>query len=210
MSQEGFALLRPNPRGSIGYGKEFRYAVVKDWGYGDLDDIMSGVDHVIDLGIAHPDSLLLMGWSYGGYMTAFAVTRTHRFKAVSMGAGISNLLSMMTTHDIPDFMSAHMGGGEYWDDYELWEKHSAIYGIANVTTPTQVLHGEHDNPVPKTQGLEFYNALKRRGVPAEMVLYPRSGHGPTEPRLLVDVNVRILDWFNRHLGRAPASGLEQR
>jgi dipeptidyl aminopeptidase/acylaminoacyl peptidase len=86
-AQEGVAILRPNPRGSTGYGKEFRYANFKDWGYGDMDDLMAGVDHVIDMGVGHPDSLLLMGWSYGGYMTSFAVTRTNRFKAAAWVRG---------------------------------------------------------------------------------------------------------------------------
>ena len=86
-AQEGYAVLRPNPRGSSGYGRDFRFANVRDWGYGDMDDLMEGVDEVVDMGVAHPDSLLLMGWSYGGYMTSFAVTRTDRFKAASMGAG---------------------------------------------------------------------------------------------------------------------------
>ena len=197
-AQEGVAILRPNPRGSTGYGKEFRYANVKDWGFGDMDDLMAGVDHVIDMGVAHPDSLLLMGWSYGGYMTSFAVTRTNRFKAASMGAGLPNLVSMTTTTDIGDYLVAHMGG-EFWNDYEEYEKHSAIYRIANVTTPTQVIHGANDLRVPFTQGQEFYRALQRRGVPTEMVVYPRTPHGPREPKFLMDVSNRILTWFNKHL-----------
>jgi dipeptidyl aminopeptidase/acylaminoacyl peptidase len=114
-AQEGYAVLRPNPRGSTGYGQEFRFANVRDWGYGDMDDLMAGVDEVIDMGIAHPDSLLLMGWSYGGYMTSFAVTRTDRFKAASMGAGLPNLVSMVTTTDIGEYLVAHMGA-----DFRTW------------------------------------------------------------------------------------------
>jgi len=113
-----------------------------------------------------------MGWSYGGYLTSFTVTRTDRFKAASMGAGLPNLISMVTTTDIPDYLVAHMGA-EFWEDYDTYEKHSAIYRIAQVTTPTQVLHGEQDWRVPFTQGKEFYVALQRRGVPTEMVVYPR-------------------------------------
>ncbi len=200
-AQEGYAILRPNPRGSTGYGKEFRYANVKDWGYGDFEDLMSGVDRVIEMGIAHPDSLLLMGWSYGGYMTSFAVTRTDRFKAASMGAGLPNLVSMVTTTDIPDYLVAHMGGVEFWEDYETYEKHSAVYRIANVTTPTQVIHGENDDRVPTRQGQEFYVALERKGVPTEMILLPRTPHGPREPKLLMAVSEHIRRWFERHLGR---------
>ncbi len=199
-AQNGYAVLRPNPRGSSGYGKDFRYANIMDWGYGDWDDVESGVDAVIDMGVAHPDSLLLMGWSYGGYMTSFGVTRTDRFKAASMGAGLPNLISMVTTTDISDYLAAHMGG-EYWDDYERYERHSAIYRIKNVTTPTQVIHGENDVRVPTDQGREFYVSLKRLGVETEMILLPRTPHGPREPKLLKAVTPLILDWFEQHLDR---------
>lgn len=200
-AQRGYAVLRPNPRGSTGYGKEFRYANVKDWGYGDMDDLMAGVDRVIAMGVAHPDSLVLAGWSYGGYMTSFAVTRTDRFKAASMGAGLPNLISMVTTTDIPDYLAGHMDG-EFWDDIETYQRHSAMYRIANVTTPTQVIHGERDLRVPFTQGQEFYTALRRRGVPTEFMILPRTPHGPQEPKLMMQVTPRILQWFDAHLRKA--------
>jgi dipeptidyl aminopeptidase/acylaminoacyl peptidase len=203
-AQEGFAILRPNPRGSTGYGKEFRYANFRDWGYGDLSDLLAGVDHVVEMGVAHSDSLLLMGWSYGGYMTSFAVTQTDRFKAASMGAGLPNLVSMTTTTDIQDYLVGHMGA-EFWEDYEAYEKHSAIYHIANVKTPTQVIHGENDLRVPFTQGQEFYRALLRRGVETEFVVYPRTPHGPREPKFVMDVSERILKWFNEHLRSEPVT-----
>jgi dipeptidyl aminopeptidase/acylaminoacyl peptidase len=197
-AQQGYAVLRPNPRGSTGYGKEFRYANVRDWGFGDMDDLMAGVDRVIEMGVADPDQLLLMGWSYGGYMTSFAVTRTDRFKAASMGAGLPNLVSMVTTTDIQDYLVGHLDA-EFWDDYEAYERHSAMYRIANVTTPTQVIHGENDLRVPFTQGQEFYRALQRRGVDTEMLILPRTPHGPQEPKLLMEVTPRILAWFERYL-----------
>ena len=199
-AQKGMAVLRPNPRGSTGYGKDFRYANVKDWGFGDYEDVMSGVDKVIEMGVAHPDSLAVMGWSYGGYLTSFTVTRTGRFKAASMGAGLPNLISMVTTTDIQDYLAKHMGG-EFWDDYEQYEKHSAMYRIKNVTTPTQVIHGAEDLRVPFTQGQEFYRALDRLGVDTEMIVYPRTPHGPREPKLLMDVTGRIINWFEHHLER---------
>ena len=197
-AQHGYAILRPNPRGSTGYGKEFRYANVKDWGFGDYEDCMSGVDKAIEMGVGHGDSLCVMGWSYGGYMTSYVVTKTNRFKAASMGAGLPNLVSMTTTTDIPDFLAAHMGG-EFWEDYATYEKHSAMYRIKNVTTPTQVIHGQNDLRVPFTQGQEFYVALQRRDVPTEMVVYPRTPHGPREPKLLMDVSYRIMKWFEHYL-----------
>lgn len=201
-AQQGYAVLRPNPRGSTGYGKEFRYANVRDWGFGDMDDLMAGVDRVLEMGVAHADSLVLAGWSYGGYMTSFAVTRTDRFQAASMGAGLPNLVSMTTTTDIQDYLVGHMGGAEFWEDYEEYERHSAIYRIARVTTPTQVIHGANDLRVPFTQGQEFYRALQRRGVPTEMVVLPRTPHGPREPKLLMEVPKHLLRWFETHLGRA--------
>ncbi|MFQ5770998.1 MAG: LpqB family beta-propeller domain-containing protein [bacterium] len=203
-AQNGYAVLRPNPRGSTGYGKDFRFANFKDWGYGDYEDLMTGVDKVIAMGVAHPDSLCVMGWSYGGYMTSYVVTKTNRFKAASMGAGLPNLVSMVSTTDIPNYLVAHMGG-EFWQDYATYEKHSAIYHIKNVTTPTQVIHGAKDLRVPFTQGQEFYTALSRRGVPTEMIVYPRTPHGPREPKFLMDVSQRILTWFEAHLGRPAAT-----
>lgn len=201
-AEQGFVVIRPNPRGSSGYGKEFRYANFQDWGYGDYEDVMAGVDKVIAMGIGDEDRMAVMGWSYGGYLTSFLVTKTNRFKVASMGAGLPNLISMTTTTDIPDYLVGHMGG-EFWDDYERYEKHSAMYHIKNVTTPTQVIHGENDLRVPFTQGQEFYVALKRRGISSEMLVLPRTPHGPREPKLLLEVSPRIMGWFQKHLDAKP-------
>ena len=201
-AEQGFVVIRPNPRGSTGYGKEFRYANFKDWGYGDYEDVMSGVDEVLKKGIGDKDRMAVMGWSYGGYLTSFLVTRTGRFKAASMGAGLPNLISMVTTTDIPDYLVGHMGN-EFWDDYDTFEKHSAMYRIKNVTTPTQVIHGANDLRVPFTQGQEFYVALKRRGLDTEMLVLPRTPHGPREPKLLMEVSPRILSWFDKHINIKP-------
>jgi len=208
-AQRGYAVLRPNPRGSVGYGKEFRYANVKDWGGGDYQDLMRGVDHVLAMGVTVPDSLVEAGWSYGGYMTSWIVTHTDRFKAASMGAGLPDLIPMSMTTDIQDYLVAHMGGKEPWEDFDTYEKHSPMYSIAKVTTPTQVLHGEQDLRVPTDQGLEFYRALRRRGVPTQMILFPRTPHGPQEPKLLMSVTPHILDWFDQWLGRGTGVAAEQ-
>ena len=200
-AEQGYALLRPNPRGSTGYGKEFRYANVEDWGYGDYEDLMSGVDYVIDMGVAEPDSLVEMGWSYGGYMTSWIVTQTDRFKAVSMGAGLSNLVSMVGTTDIPGYLMAHMGGPYWGGNMETYERHSAVYHMDDVVTPTQLIHGSNDVRVPLGQAQEFYWALQEKGVESEMILLPRTGHGPTEPKLISEVSNQILRWFDMHLGR---------
>ena len=196
-SEKGYITIKPNPRGSTGYGKEFRYANYKDWGYGDYEDVVSGVDKVIEMGIGDPDRQFVMGWSYGGYLTSFIVTKTNRFKAASMGAGLPNLISMVTTTDVQDYLVSHMGA-EFWEDYDTYEKHSAIYQIKNTKTPTQIIHGSNDLRVPFTQGQEFYRALDRLGVETEMVVYPRTPHGPREPKFLMDVSDRILTWFEKY------------
>ncbi len=210
MAREGYAVLRPNPRGSDGYGNAFRHANVRDWGYGDYDDLMSGVDTVINRGLADPDHLFVAGWSYGGYLTSFIVTRTGRFKAASMGAGLPDLVSMAYTTDIPDYLVAHMGG-ELWKDYDMYMKHSAIFHLDKITTPLQILHGENDLRVPLTQSEELYTALKRKGIPTELILYPRSGHVPSEPKLMMDVTPRVLGWFDRFNGdRTGKTGEEKK
>jgi dipeptidyl aminopeptidase/acylaminoacyl peptidase len=200
-AQRGYAVLRPNPRGSAGYGRSFRAAVLENWGPGPFRDLMAGVDQAIDMGVAHPDSLVVIGASYGGYMTAYAVTQTDRFKAATMGSGSVNRISMFGTTDVPDWMAANMGGA-YWKNYELWERNSPIYHVEGVTTPTLVLHGTEDERVPPSQGREFYRALRRLGVETEMVLYPRMPHGPREPKQAIDLGTRSLDWFDEHLGRS--------
>jgi dipeptidyl aminopeptidase/acylaminoacyl peptidase len=196
-SEKGYAIIKPNPRGSTGYGKEFRYANYKDWGYGDYKDVISGVDKIIEMGIGDTEKQFVMGWSYGGYLTSFIVTKNDRFKAASMGAGLPNLISMVTTTDIQDYLVAHMGS-EFWEDYETYQKHSAIYHVKNTVTPTQIIHGADDLRVPFTQGQEFYNALKRIGVDTEMIVYPRTPHSPKEPKFLMDVSERILTWFEKY------------
>ena len=171
-AEKGYALLRPNPRGSTGYGKEFRYANFQDWGFGDYEDLMTGVDKVIEMGVADPGRLAEMGWSYGGYMTSWIVTQTDRFSAVSMGAGLSNLVSMVGTTDIPDYLLAHMGGPYWGGNMETYERHSAIYHVENTVTPTQIIHGTGDLRVPLGQAQEFYWALQELGVDSEMILLP--------------------------------------
>jgi dipeptidyl aminopeptidase/acylaminoacyl peptidase len=198
---EGYAVLRPNVRGSSGYGREFRYANYKDWGGGDYRDIMSGVDHLIERGVADPERLGIMGWSYGGFMTSWVITQTQRFKAASVGAGVTNLMSFTGTADIPGFIPDYFGA-EFWEDLEIYRAHSAMFHVQNARTPTLIQHGERDLRVPLSQGQELYNALQRRGVEVRMVVYPRQPHGITEPRLVLDAGRRNLEWFAKYvLGR---------
>jgi len=192
----GYATLRPNPRGSSGYGQKFRFGNRQDWGGGDFQDLMAGVDHVISLGIADVDRLAVTGWSYGGFMTAWTVTQTTRFKAAVMGAGISNLWSMAGVSDVPEFLPDWFGGPP-WERFDLYRSRSPLSFVQAVKTPTLILHGEMDERVPVGQGYEFYHALKRLNVPARMVVYPRMPHGPTEPQFALDVMERTLNWVER-------------
>jgi dipeptidyl aminopeptidase/acylaminoacyl peptidase len=193
-----YVILRPNPRGSSGYGVEFRRANINDWGYGDYDDDMAGVDLLIEKGIVHPDSLGVMGWSYGGYMTSFILTRTKRFKAASVGAGVTNLMSFTGTADIPGFLPDYFLG-QPWDNLAAYQKHSAMFNVKGVSTPTLILHGEKDLRVPLSQGQEFYNALKQQDCPVQMVIYPRTPHGPQEPKFILDIGNRLLAWFEQYI-----------
>lgn len=200
---QGYAVLRANPRGSSGYGKEFRYANYGDWGGGDFRDIMSGVDATVARGVADADRLGVMGWSYGGYMTSWVITQTHRFKAASVGAGLPNLMSFSGTTDVPGFVPDYFGG-DFWDVPDAWQSRSAMFNIKGVTTPTLIQHGEQDRRVPISQAYELRNALMRQGVDVTMVVYPRQPHGIREPKLQLDAMHRNLSWFARWvLGQSP-------
>ena len=196
LAERGFAVLQPNPRGSSGYGREFRFANQGDWGGGDFRDIMAGVDHLVERGVADPDRLGIVGWSYGGYLTSWTITQTHRFKAACVGAGITNLVSFTGTADIPSFVPDYFAT-EFWDDLEIYRARSAVFNAKGVQTPTLILHGEQDLRVPLGQGRELYNALKRQGVTVELVVYPRQGHVVDEPRLLIDLQRRTAAWLDR-------------
>ena len=197
-ASKGYAILRPNPRGSSGYGTEFRRANIKDWGNGDYNDLMTGVDKVIAMGVADPERLGVMGWSYGGYMTSTIITKTKRFKAASAGAPVTNLMSFTTTADIPGFIPDYFGG-QFWEAPDVYAKHSAMFNIKGVTTPTLIQHGEADVRVPISQGYELYNALKAQGVPTRMIVLPRQPHGPNEPKMQIAAMQSNLDWFEKYL-----------
>ena len=194
-AERGYVILRVNPRGSGGYGSDFRAANKRDWGGGDYRDIMHGLDILIERGIADPERLGIMGWSYGGFMTSWTITQTMRFRAASVGAGVTNLMSFNGTSDIPSFIPDYFDA-EFWDDLDIYRQHSAMFQVKGVTTPTLIQHGDKDVRVPLSQGRELYNALKRQGVETQLVIYPRQPHGPNEPRLILDVMQRNLDWFD--------------
>jgi dipeptidyl aminopeptidase/acylaminoacyl peptidase len=200
----GYAVLRSNVRGSTGYGRDFRYSNYGAWGGGDFEDMMAGIEKVVEMGIADPERLGAAGWSYGGYLTSWAITQTHRFKAASIGAPVTDLTSMNGPADmwtfVPDYMRT-----ESWDRPEVYVRHSPIYNARGVTTPALIQQGSEDTVVPLGQGEEFYNALEAQGVPVRMVIYPRSGHTPVESKILRHIMQDNLDWFDKYLKGGPAT-----
>ncbi|MBI3950512.1 MAG: S9 family peptidase [Acidobacteria bacterium] len=161
---------------------------------------VASVDHVINMGVADADRLGVMGWSYGGFMTSWVITQTKRFKAASVGAGVTNLMSFTGTADIPSFIPDYFGA-EFWDDPDIYRAHSAMFNVKGVSTPTLIQHGERDERAPISQGYELYNALRRQGVTVKMVVYPRTPHGVREPKLILDAMRRNIEWFGQYLNQ---------
>jgi dipeptidyl aminopeptidase/acylaminoacyl peptidase len=200
LAANGFAVLEPNFRGSTGKGLAFAQANKNTWGKGDYEDCMAGVDAMIAGGIADPDRLGAFGWSYGGYMTFWILTQTDRFKAVSPGAGLTNIYSMYSQNDIQRYLRWFYSDKSPWDAQELYWDRSPMKYVNNVKTPTMIMHGQVDTRVPIAQAQEFYRALKERNVPVEFVVYPRENHGFTEPRHQMDRVRRYVQFFAEYLG----------
>lgn len=208
-ANKGWAVFYPNPRGSTNYGEKFLQHNVNDWGGGDYKDIMTGVDALVARGIADPDKLAHIGWSYGGYMTAWVITQTSRFKAAMVGAGLTNMWSMYGTNDIPSVLISYFGGIPNAKTLPLYLDRSAMSHIDKVTTPTLILHGAQDERVPVGQALELYRGLKDRGKPTELVFYPREGHGISEYYHQKDRMQRIYDWVTKYTLGASDKTIEQ-
>ncbi|MHC1710860.1 MAG: prolyl oligopeptidase family serine peptidase [Solidesulfovibrio sp.] len=204
-AEHGYAIFQPNIRGSDGYGTAFRRANIGDWGGADYADLQSGIDALVSKGLADPNRLGIMGWSYGGYLTAWAIGHSQRFKAASVGAGITNLVSQCGSMDLPDFIPLYFGG-EVYERFELLFDRSPLKYAAAITTPTLFQHGVADERVPYTQSLELYTALSRLGVTTRLAAYPRSGHDVTEPGLIRDLMARNLDWFTRFVPTTTSPG----
>jgi dipeptidyl aminopeptidase/acylaminoacyl peptidase len=198
----GYFVLLPNPRGSFGEGEAFTQANRKDFGYGDLRDILTGVDAVVAKYPVDPNRVGLTGWSYGGFMTMFAVTQTDRFKAAVSGAGIANWQSYYGQNSIDQWMIPYFGASVY-DDAAVYAKSSAISFIKQVKTPTLVVVGDRDGECPAPQSFEFWHALRDQHVPTQLVVYPNEGHGFVDPSHRRDVMDRAVEWFTRYL---PAGG----
>ena len=202
LSQAGYAVVYINPRGSHGYGQSFSSGTLMDWGGGDYQDLMAGVDYVLDQNIwLNAELLGVTGQSYGGYMTNRIITQTSRFKAAVTDGGLSNLISFAGTSLYHSLMESEFGGRAY-DRFDVLWKCSPLRDAAKVTTPTLFLHGETDNEVPFSQAEEMYIALKKRGVVTQFVQYTGEGHGwrpDLSPRNKIDLNERMINWFNTFL-----------
>jgi dipeptidyl aminopeptidase/acylaminoacyl peptidase len=201
----GYGVVFINPRGSVGYGQAFSDGSVLNWGGGDFRDLMLGLDAAI---AANPwidtTRLGVTGGSYGGFMTNWVITQTHRFKAAVAVASLSNLISFYGTSLYTDLVEAEFNMLP-WDNYALLWQWSPLAHIAGVTTPTLFIHGEADHDVPITQAEEMYTALRKLGVDATLARYPDEGHGFRRPQFIVDSDARLLAWFDRYLSHGTRS-----
>jgi dipeptidyl aminopeptidase/acylaminoacyl peptidase len=195
---KGALVLRPNYRGSAGYGEKFRALNVRNLGVGDYADVISGVDALIAKGWVDKERMGSMGWSQGGYISAFITASSDRFKAVSVGAGISDWMTYYANTDITPFTAQYLHATP-WDDPEIYKKTSPISYIAKAKTPTLIQHGENDRRVPIPNAYELRQALQDRGVPVKMVVYKGFGHGITKPKQQRAVMEENEKWFAQYI-----------
>jgi dipeptidyl aminopeptidase/acylaminoacyl peptidase len=198
LSAEGYFVLFPNPRGSYGQGEAFTRANVKNFGHGDLRDILAGADEVVKTLPVDNNRIGIGGWSYGGYMTMWAVTQTDRFRTAVAGAGIANWQSYYGQNGIDQWMIPYFGASVY-DDPAVYAKSSPITFIKRVKTPTLVLVGDRDVECPVPQSYEFWHALKTLGVPTQLVVYPGEGHSIAKSDHRLDIMRRTVAWYNKSL-----------
>lgn len=197
LAAHGFAVVAANPRGSSGYGRDFSRAIWADWGNKDLEDVLAAVDHVIGLGVADPDRLGVGGWSYGGILTNYVITKSTRFKAAISGASEANYFADYGTDHYQYEWETELGLP--WKNQELWTRLSPFFHVENVATPTLFLCGSDDYNVPLLNSEQFYQALRRLGRDTELVIYPGEDHSISRPSFKVDRYQRYLDWYDRYL-----------
>ena len=198
----GALVLKVNYRGSAGYGEKFRTLNVRNLGVGDAWDVISGVDMLVAKGWVDPAKVASMGWSQGGYISAFLTTSSDRFCAISVGAGISNWATYYYNTDITPFTLNYLGDDPA-DDPEIYRKTSPMSYIKQARTPTLIQHGELDRRVPIPNAYELRQGLEDRGLPVEMIVYKGFGHGITKPRAMRAVMQHNLTWFNHYLWGDP-------
>jgi dipeptidyl aminopeptidase/acylaminoacyl peptidase len=195
---KGALVLRPNYRGSAGYGEKFRSLNVRNLGVGDYEDVISGVDYLIAKGMVDRDRVGAMGWSQGGYISAFITTFSDRFKAVSVGAGISNWMTYYVNTDIHPFTRQYLKATP-WDDPEIYRRTSPISYLKTAKTPTLIQHGELDRRVPIPNAYELYQGLRDRGVPVKLIVFKGFGHGIDKPKQQQALMEQNLEWFGRYI-----------
>jgi dipeptidyl aminopeptidase/acylaminoacyl peptidase len=195
---KGALVLKPNYRGSAGYGEKFRALNVRNLGVGDYDDVISGVDFLIAKGIVDKDRVGAMGWSQGGYISAFITCYSDRFKAVSVGAGISDWTTYYVNTDIHPFTRQYLKATP-WEDPEIYRKTSPITYVSRAQTPTLIQHGDQDKRVPPPNAFELYQALQDRKVPVKLVLYKGFGHPINKPKQQRAVMEHNYDWFSKYI-----------
>ena len=200
----GYLVVQTNPRGSSGYGQDFSHALWADWGGPDFEDVMAGVDHVVDQGWADPEALGVGGWSYGGILTDHVITKTDRFKAAISGASEVLYRSNYGHDHYQQFWEAELGL-PWGETAQNWERISPFNFVENVTTPTLLMGGQDDWNVPILNSEQLYQALKRLGVETQLVVYPRQGHGIRVPSYQKDRYQRYLDWYDRFLKPTPGA-----
>lgn len=197
LASHGYAVLMPNPRGSEGQGSAFTELSRNDWGGADYQDVLDGLDQIVKQGIADPQRVAIGGWSYGGYLSAWAVTQDDRFKTAIVGAAVIDIGAMALTTDTPDYLPGYFG--DPLTQRATYDKHSPIRYANQVKVPVLILHGEQDKRVPIALGEQFYGALKFNGTPVEMVRYPRGPHWFHEREHERYVLERVLRWLDKHL-----------
>jgi len=195
---KGALVLKPNYRGSAGYGEKFRALNVRNLGVGDYEDVISGVDALIAKGIVDKDRVGSMGWSEGGYISAFITCYSDRFKAVSVGAGISDWMTYYVNTDIHPFTRQYLKATP-WDDPEIYKKTSPITYVNRAKTPTLIQHGDQDKRVPPPNSFELYQALKDRAVPVKLILYKGFGHPINKPKQQRAVMEHNYEWFSKYI-----------
>jgi dipeptidyl aminopeptidase/acylaminoacyl peptidase len=199
LAAHGYAVLFPNFRGGIGRGVEYTLLDNGDLGGKDFEDIMAGVDDVIARGVADPDRLGIGGWSYGGFMSAWAVTQTNRFKAAIMGAGISDWYAILGETPVPLWTVQVHFETWAWDHPDAYRKHSPTEFVQQVKTPVLLFHGDQDNMIPISQAKEYFRALRHYNVPSSLVIFPREGHGVRETAHRIDLYNRMLAWYDKYV-----------
>ena len=195
-------MLKVNYRGSAGYGEKFRQLNVRNLGVGDAWDVTSGIDHLVSQGWVDPARVGCMGWSQGGYISAFLTTSTTKCTAVSVGAGISNWATYYYNTDITPFTINYLGDNPV-NDPAIYQKTSPVAYINSARTPTLIQHGELDRRVPIANAYQLRQALEDKGVKVEMIVYKGFGHGITKPKAQRAVMQHNLGWFNHYIFNDP-------